>query len=69
MACHTREWRIRDRRVRYQRKTADEPLGRFGGGWQWEVGFQVAGSTVILNFLIFSLRIERKKKRRHARST
>jgi hypothetical protein len=33
-------------------------MGRFGGGWNWEVGFQAGGKTIILNLLIFTLRIE-----------
>ncbi len=61
MARHSREWRIRGRRVSYQRRTADESMGRFGGGWQWKVGVQVGGSgTLIVNCLVFSLRIEPK---------
>lgn len=32
--------------------------GRFGGGWNWELGFVAGGRTVILNLLICSLRIE-----------
>ena len=33
-------------------------MGRFGGGWNWKLGFQVGGRTIIFNLLIFSLRIE-----------
>ena len=33
-------------------------MGRFGGGWNWKVGFQIGGRTIILNLLTFSLRIE-----------
>lgn len=33
-------------------------MGRFGGGWDWKVGFQAGGKTLILNLLIFSLRFE-----------
>jgi hypothetical protein len=29
--------------------------GRFGGGWNWELGFQAGGNTLILNILICSL--------------
>lgn len=36
-------------------------LGRFGGGWQWEVGFIASRGfkTIILNCLVFYIRIER----------
>ena len=35
--------------------------GRFGGGWQWAVGFQVGGKTVNLNCLVFNIMIWRGK--------
>jgi hypothetical protein len=38
--------------------------GRFGGGWNWELGFQIGSTTVIVNLLIFSLRFYLKKKER-----
>lgn len=37
-------------------------MGRFGGGWDWKVGFQAGGRTIIFNLLIFTLRIEVQKK-------
>ena len=30
-------------------------LGRFGGGWNWKIGIQGGGKTVILSLLVFSL--------------
>jgi len=33
-------------------------FGRFGGGWNWNLGVQVGGSTVIINLLIFRVRVE-----------
>lgn len=30
-------------------------LGRFGGGWNWNLGFQAGGNTLILNLLVFSI--------------
>lgn len=38
--------------------------GRFGGGWQWALGFEASKSTLLLNCLIFSLMIWRQSKRR-----
>lgn len=43
--------------VTYRRRTRDELWGRFGGGWQWEVGFQLGGSTLWLNCLVFSVSV------------
>jgi hypothetical protein len=37
-------------------------MGRFGGGWQWAVGFEVGGSTIILNLLVFCIRFQFKRK-------
>lgn len=36
----------------------NKPLGRFGGGWNWKVGFQIGGRTLIISLLIGSIRIE-----------
>jgi len=32
-------------------------MGRFGGGWNWNLGFQAGGRTVIFNLLVFSIRV------------
>ncbi len=41
----------------YERKDKSSLMGRFGGGWNWELGFRAGGKTVILLLLIASLRI------------
>jgi len=56
-----REWRIGRWRFVYNRRSKDSLWGRFGGGWNWELGFQIGGSTVIINLLVASLRINRVK--------
>lgn len=33
--------------------------GRFGGGWQWKLGLQGGGRTLIVNLLVASLRFYR----------
>lgn len=35
--------------------------GRFGGGWQYKLGFQIGGTTVILNLLVATLSIRKAK--------
>jgi len=35
--------------------------GRFGGGWNWKLGFQAGGSTVIISLLVCEIRICIKK--------
>lgn len=35
--------------------------GRFGGGWNWILGFEVGGNTIIFNLLICSVRLDWKR--------
>jgi len=41
--------------------------GRFGGGWNWKVGIQVGGSSVIITLLTFSIRFGRITDERKAK--
>jgi len=45
-------------------RSKDEPWGRFGGGWNWALGFQLAQRTLIVRLFVFSIKIvvERKNK-------
>lgn len=49
-------------------RSKDQRMGRFGGGWQYVLGFQAGtftrkdGGTVILNYLVDSIRIEYRPK-------
>lgn len=40
-----------------------QAMGRFGGGWNWKFGFQAGGSTLIIDLLVMSIRIEWEKKK------
>lgn len=57
-----RELTIRGSRWRfvYTRKCSS-PMGRFGGGWDWQVGAQWTDDTVIFNLLIAYLRVSRTR--------
>ncbi len=50
--------------VKFHWQSRNNLWGRFGGGWQWELGFQagVGFRTVIVNLLICSLRFHLAKK-------
>ena len=37
----------------------DNPLGRFGGCWNWSIGAEIGSETILLNVLTFTIRIER----------
>jgi len=43
--------------VELSMRKADGFMGRFGGGWNWKLGFQAGGRTVIFALLVASLRI------------
>jgi len=48
-------WRIT---AEFQYRSKRNLWGRFGGGWNWRLGFMAGGRTLILNLLVATLRIE-----------
>lgn len=50
-------------RVGFRWQSKKNLWGRFGGGWNWHLGFQAGGNTLIFNLLICSIRVELLKKR------
>ena len=42
-------------------KQSKNGLGRFGGGWQVEFGFQKGRTSLILNLFVMSIRINKLK--------
>lgn len=44
-------------KITFHRGDKNSMWGRFGGGWQWKLGFQASKSTLLLNCLVFSLMI------------
>ena len=45
-----------------EKRSKDNFWGRFGGGWNWDLGFQIGGRTLIINWLIGSIIINLKRK-------
>lgn len=43
--------------ISFNMRKKSEIFGRFGGGWNWQLGFQIGGSTIIINLLVASVRI------------
>lgn len=37
-------------------------VGRFGGGWNWELGINIGGSTVVFNLLYGMISISKPRK-------
>jgi hypothetical protein len=46
----------------FEWRAAPGPLGRFGGGWNWALGFEAGGSTVMLHLLVAMLRVSWAKE-------
>lgn len=59
---HTRSVDVGPLAFRYDRRTSDAFMGRFGGGWQWKVGVQASRGcrTVLVNLLVCSIRVTRR---------
>ncbi len=44
-------------KVHIELRTSKNLWGRFGGGWNWKLGFQASRSTIILSLLVFTIRL------------
>ena len=44
--------------IHYNWQSRKNLWGRFGGGWNWKLGFQAASRCIIINLLVCSLRLE-----------
>ncbi len=38
--------------IRIEERSKDNLWGRFGGGWDWKLGIQIGGSTIIISLLV-----------------
>ena len=43
--------------VTIEQRKANNFTGRFGGGWQWKLGIQASGSTVIISLFVMEISI------------
>lgn len=59
---YNREFVVLGRRVRFKQKRKGCMMGRFGGGWDVNFGFQVGGSTIIINLFVMSIRIDKRRQ-------
>jgi len=48
--------------IRFSWRSKENLWGRFGGGWNWALGFMKSGRTILLYLLICSVSITRKKE-------
>lgn len=49
-------------KVDFEQRKKSSPMGRFGGGWNWELGFQIGKSDIIINLLVMSIRVHWESK-------
>ncbi|NLE05830.1 MAG: hypothetical protein GX638_13675 [Crenarchaeota archaeon] len=50
-----KKWVIGKLHIAFNWQSKKNFWGRFSGGWNWNLGFQAGGNTLILNILICSL--------------
>lgn len=58
-----KRWRVGRLVVTFSWRSRKNLMGRFGGGWNWSLGFEAGGRTIIFTLLVCSLRLclERQK--------
>jgi len=44
-------------RITYYHGSPKDFWGRFGGGWNWKLGFQLGYGTLIISLLVFDIRV------------
>jgi hypothetical protein len=47
--------------ITFEWRSKEQLWGRFGGGWNWELGFKAGERTIIFYFLIFYVVISIKR--------
>jgi len=57
-----KKYKIGRLEIAFEWRSSKNLWGRFGGGWNWHLGFQIGGLTIIIFLLIFSIRINFEKK-------
>lgn len=60
-----RAWNIGQLTIEYNKRSSKNLWGRFGGGWQWNLGIQASEGfrQVIVNVLVCSFSISRRRRR------
>ena len=60
--CITRTWTLGRLKIKYEHQSSNHYMGRFGGGWQWKVGFQGAERDWIFFLLVASVWVRWMRK-------
>lgn len=56
----TKHWYLAGFHIKWSMRPRNSFPGRFGAGWNWKVGFQAGGGTLLISLLIAELVIERR---------
>ena len=48
-------WELRRLTIRFRWDRKSNLWGRFGGGWNWKLGFQAGGRCIIFSLVIFEI--------------
>ncbi len=64
----TKEWSLGRLQVVFDCRSAKGLWGRFGGGWNWKLGFQAGGNTMIVSLLVADLRFSLKQNIKGSRA-
>lgn len=60
--CFNKTLRLGRLEIQFRMRRNDGLMGRFGGGWNWELGFQVGPRCVIFNLLVMTARLTWKTR-------
>ena len=57
-----KRWSILGFEIKFRWRSKKNLWGRFGGGWNWALGFEASGSSINIMLLIFTIGIHKPKK-------
>ena len=57
-----KRWSVLGFEIKFRWRSKNNLWGRFGGGWNWALGFEASGSSINIMLLIFTIGIHKPKK-------
>lgn len=48
-----------NRKITFEKRSKKNIWGRFGGGWNIKFGFQIGGSSVVINLFVMYIKIDK----------
>ena len=57
-----KKWSVLGLEIKFRWRSKKNLWGRFGGGWNWALGFEASGSSINIMLLIFTIGIHKPKK-------